>query len=101
MIKKEVTFFCKEGSSCGMYDKQRLVTLNRDFEYHREGDLPSYREWEDYGLLECEVYFQNGKVHRQGGLPSERLWIEESLYQEGYYLQGELIKKLEFERFMS
>jgi hypothetical protein len=67
MIRHEITIYNWVEMHC-------LDTLNRDLEYHREGDLPAVRLWNEDGNLEAEAYYLNGVTHREGRLTAARMW---------------------------
>jgi antitoxin component YwqK of YwqJK toxin-antitoxin module len=91
MIRHEITTIY----TCEDYVYHRLTTVNRDLEYHREGDLPAYREWNyENGILWEEFYYLKGERHREGGLSDFRGWYENGiLSEETYHLHGKLHRK--------
>ena len=52
MIQHEITTI----DTCEDYVYHRLTTVNRDLEYHREGDLPAWREWYYDGTIYREKF---------------------------------------------
>lgn len=38
---------------------------NKDYEYHREGDLPAVIEYYEDGNIRCQEWYKNGNLHRE------------------------------------
>jgi hypothetical protein len=85
VIKHEISLYIKKDL------KNRLSTLNRDLELHREDGLPAVRWWYE-GVVWKIDYYLNGKYHREGvDLPAHLEWGEEGfICSESYYRRGQL-----------
>ena len=69
--------------------KLREVHGTPEYEYHREGGLPTLIEWNDRGTKKSEVYHYQNRLHRDGGLPAETLWNDAGdVIEKQYWVDG-------------
>jgi len=80
--KKEIHYY---DSGQKKYEK-----YYKAFQYHREGDKPSFISWFKSGNKETEEYYKDGGIYREEG-PAVNMWFDNGQkYIEQYFKDGDV-----------